>query len=236
MHSIKYLILSIFLFKCFFSFAQSNDVFIWFDNQVGIENTALYNGVEFKNIYNLLNNKHRFFETSDFVIGDVSYDNQTYFNVLLRYDLFGDQLIVQLKTSHSTNEILLLNEKISEFRIDNSFFEALNERTEENIPLTGFYQILTQNENFKLYKKNRKRRSSTHRNNTVYYEFNESNPEYILQTRDGFFRIARMRNLTSKFPQYRKELNNFKWNSKAFESNDSMLIAAINRLNLLLKK
>jgi len=56
----------------------------WFDNQVGIENTDLYNGIRYKELYRVKNGKHKFFQSSNFIKGKIVYKNQTYYNIELK--------------------------------------------------------------------------------------------------------------------------------------------------------
>jgi hypothetical protein len=214
--------------------AQPKEIYTWFDDEVGLENSVLYNGVEFINLYNPINNKHRFFKTSTFSNGEVTYNDQTFYNVSLRYDLFEDHLIVKIENQKGRNQILLLKEKIERFRIGETQFEKIGENEINNAISSGFYELLTENDFFKLYKWNRKELDKGIKNDAVYYEFNEIKPVYIVKTNSEFFEVKRKRDLTKKYPEFKSELSNFRWSSKNFEKNDNQLILAINRLGQLL--
>lgn len=234
MTTLKYCTFKFILFFSLIVQAQSNEVYSWFDNQIKIENTALYNGVEFISTHTILNNKHRFFETDAFQTGDIVYDGQKYYNVPLRYDVYDDQLIVKIGNLQSINEVMLLKEKVTGFRMGLAYFEKLDSKKSGSLFSSGFYQLLTENENFKLYKKNHKKINRRLRDGRVFYEFNELNPEYVVQTKDGFFVLKRMRDLTSRYPNFRNELSGFRLTNKDYKSNDRTLIAALNRLNTLI--
>lgn len=177
---------------------------------------------------------HRFYETDAYRTGDVKYNNQMYFNIPLRYDLYEDQLIVKIENSRGTNEILLLKEQVESFRIGSAHFEKLEAAKIGNNITAGYYQVLTENENFKLYKKMHKRINQRIRDRRVLYEFNSSKPEYVVQTQDSFFELNRMRDLTSRYPEHRNELSNFRLTSRDYKSNDRALVSAITRLNTLI--
>lgn len=236
MIKVKYFFLKILLLNGICLFAQSSEVYTWFDNEIGLENSSLYNGIEFINLYNPINNKHRFFEAQTFSNGNVSYDKQEFYNVALKYDLFEDQLIVKIENPKGTNQILLLKDKIENFEIEKKYFEYLKETKFKNDFSPGFYQLLTENENFKLYKRNRKKIDKGIKNNAVYYEFKEVKPIYVVKSENKYFEVKRKRDLTKRYPDLKKELSNFRWNSKNFKKNDSQLILAINKLGQVLEK
>jgi hypothetical protein len=164
----------------------------------------------------------------------VTYNDQTFYNVSLRYDLFEDHLIVKIENQKGRNQILLLKEKIERFRIGETQFEKIGENEINNAISSGFYELLTENDFFKLYKWNRKELDKGIKNDAVYYEFNEIKPVYIVKTNSEFFEVKRKRDLTKKYPEFKSELSNFRWSSKNFEKNDNQLILAINRLGQLL--
>ncbi len=231
---IKYILFIIIMLNGLNLLAQPKEIYTWFDDEVGLENSVLYNGVEFINLYNPINNKHRFFKTSTFSNGEVTYNDQTFYNVSLRYDLFEDHLIVKIENQKGRNQILLLKEKIERFRIGETQFEKIGENEINNAISSGFYELLTENDFFKLYKWNRKELDKGIKNDAVYYEFNEIKPVYIVKTNSEFFEVKRKRDLTKKYPEFKSELSNFRWSSKNFEKNDNQLILAINRLGQLL--
>lgn len=234
MNDLRYFTFKFILFSFLGVTAQSNDVFVWYDSQVSKENTALYNGTEFINTFNLIDDKHRFFETSDFTTGDVEYNNQKYFNASLRYDLYNDEIIVKIETAQGIQELLLLKEKVNNFRLGVIYFEKLDDSAAGKTFSPGYYQLLTENSDFKLYKKNHKKISRKIKNKTIFYSFIELNPQYVLKTNDGYHNITRMRDLSVIYPIFRNELSNFKLTSKDYKYNDRVVINAVNRLNILL--
>ena len=55
----------------------------WFDNQLNRYNTSLFNGLEYIELYRTINERHKFFENSDFQDGSIFYDGQFYNQVLI---------------------------------------------------------------------------------------------------------------------------------------------------------
>ena len=215
--------------------AQEKGLLDWFDAQLGIENLGLYNGPEFLNIYKLEDNAHQFLETKDFRLGNVTYDDQTYTNVLLVYDLYEDQLITRVQNQNgTTNQFLLLKEKVRCFSIDNRQFINFTNPRGSRDNSSGFYELLSANNVIKLYKKHRKRMSKVLKNSSVSYKFFEQKPEYFISIDRGIYPIKTRKDLMVLFPDHKKELSNYKWTSKNFNYNDAQLIAAINQLEQLL--
>ena len=217
--------------------AQEKDLLDWFDSQLGIENLGLYNGPEFLNVYTVEDNAHQFFKTKDFRLGSVTYDGEIYTNVRLVYDIYEDQLIIRVQNQNgTTNQFLLLKEKVRRFSIDDRYFVNIIDPGEARDKSSGFYEILVLNNIVKLYKKHRKKVSKVLRNSSVSYKFFEQKPEYFISIDRGIYPIKTRKDLMALFPDYKKELSNYKWTSKNFNYNDTQLMAAINQLEQLLSQ
>lgn len=226
-----------FLIKSVVLFAQEKSTYVWFDKQIGLENTGLFNGIEFTETYNLLDKDHRFFETEAFNSGSIRYDNQNYYDINLKYDLYRDQLIVRLESKNDgMNQIVLLNEKIESFKIGNTFFEKLTNYKVHNNLSQNFYEVLADNQAIKLYKKNHKRLKKFIKNNAVYYRFIEEKPEYLILTDKKLHKINKRRDLVSIFPEFKKDILKYKWTSKDFDENDTQVTLAIKMLGQALSQ
>jgi hypothetical protein len=98
--------------------------------------TSLYNG----GLYvppRQTNDQHPFFESYDWVTGDVIFDSQLYENVPLLYDITSDRLITE--NYYNATEITLMEEKLSRFTIGDHTFVKLDHKT---LPKAGFYELL----------------------------------------------------------------------------------------------
>jgi len=45
---------------------ENKDAYVWFDNAIGVENSCLYVGKEYKENYKFKDNKHKFFDFNGF--------------------------------------------------------------------------------------------------------------------------------------------------------------------------
>lgn len=215
--------------------AQQKVIYSWFDKEVGVENTGLFNGIEFIDPFNILDQKHRFFETDEYTKGTLNYDGQNYYDIDLKYDVYEDQLVAKLTTKNGEiNQILLLNAKINSFKLGNISFEKLSGREASNNLSQDFHQLLVENEHFRLFKRNHKKLKKFITNNSVYYKFIEVKPEYFIISNDKLFNISKKRDLISLYPQLKRKISKYKWSSRNFDENDRQLISAIQTLGQIL--
>jgi hypothetical protein len=103
------------------------------------DQSNLYNGSEYV-APSRTNEQHAFFESDDWMIGNVNYDGQRYEGIPLMYDLTADVLVTEL---YNSNQIYLVSEKVKSFTLGKYMFERLDdENYDKTIPQTGFYQVL----------------------------------------------------------------------------------------------
>ncbi len=115
--------------------------YVWFDNIIGQTNSGIFKGLGYVNEYRVVNDRHQFFISTDFKSGSVTYDDQTYFDVPLRYDVYLDDLLL-LNDELSDKPIMLFDKrKVSEFNIGEDSFEFISSRT-SNEQISGFFEVL----------------------------------------------------------------------------------------------
>ena len=105
--------------------ADQRDYYNWFDEQVGIENTGIFNGIRYKELYRIKDGKHKFYKSPEYQTANIWYDDQPYYDIPLKYDLFEDQLIISLQTDSGSSIIQLLKEEVTGFQLDNKQFVHL---------------------------------------------------------------------------------------------------------------
>ncbi len=211
----RYFVLFLLLnFSINFTFSQSktslkND-YLWFDKQIGIENTGLFNGLRYEEKYRMENNNHKFYKTSEFMDGDIIYDDQPYYNIKMKYDLFEDQIIVNLITNSGDNILKLLNSKLGDFNLNGSEFIKLSNKItiNSNEELNGIYEILSKNSNLILYKKNKKKARKIINKEYLYYTFKSDN-QYYCFTNENYYLIHSKKDWIKIFPKQKKEIQSF---------------------------
>lgn len=217
---------------------ETENYYLWFDEQVGIENTGLNNGIRYKELYRIKDGKHKFYRTSSFIKGDIIYDEQPYYNIDLKYDLFEDQIIINLQTKNGNSLFQLIKDLISIITIDNKNFVNLYTRQIKNSSnsISGFHEILVSNNTIILYKKHKKIRNKQFEK-IVYSKFKSKN-EYYFFTEGEYYLIKSKGEISKIFPDYRKEINSFINNNRVLlNSNyDLFLIQLSQRLTNLKTK
>lgn len=195
--------------------STQRDYYNWFDSEVGIENTGLFNGIRYRELYRVKDNKHKFFQSPEFLTGDLSYDGQPYYDIPMKYDLFEDELIIELKAQSGTSILRLLKEEVDAFEIDGHRFRHLRNtkvyRSNDNID--GFYEVLSETGSIRLFKKHLKIRKKVLEDKMVLNEFRKDDGYFI--EHDGlYYPISNKNDLIRAFPESKKQINDFYSGSK----------------------
>lgn len=145
--------------RCLFSLSiQDTKTFFSDSNEQDTlkENQNLYSGKVWKNMYRRINGD-QFLFTNYFLPGTVSTYGKTYKNVLIRYDIFSDEIMIPV----DREEIVQLNkEMIDSFSItfenkEYYFSKIYNDRLNEIKGAQGFFNVLYRHESaiYVKYKK-----------------------------------------------------------------------------------
>lgn len=229
-------ILAIFFIN-FFSFSQSAippEVYSEFDKNSGIENSLLFRGIEYVETDRMINEKHKFFKTKMFEKGTLSYNGETFYDVPLKYNIYNDLLLVNLQQGTRNFIFQLISDKVNNFIIDNHQFRYL--RAINKTEITGFYEILNEEGDFKIYKKHLQNSREIRDKNVSYMEFISEDSKYVYQFNKEFFELNNRSELIKNFPVYKNEIKNFyKENREQFRKNPDVFMASLAReMNLLI--
>ncbi len=186
------------------------DYYNWFDTQTGIENTGLFNGVRYKELYRIKNGKHKFYERSDFFVSQLVYDGQPYYDVNLKYDLYEDQMIAEIQAESGSSILKLIKDLVESFRIEEKTFVHLKgtEVYKSKEQIDGFYEILKEGQSLFLYKKHSKIINKVLDNSAILYEFKSDNKYYVFHN-DLFYPVSNKNDLIKIFPERKKQINEF---------------------------
>ena len=99
-----------------------------FDQEVGVANTALYQGVVYTEKYRTINGNTQYYKTRDFLKGSVCYEGQCYYDLNLKYDVYEDQVLLKLIGKAGGGTVQLFKDKIESFQINGSDFVKLEEK------------------------------------------------------------------------------------------------------------
>lgn len=116
----------------------------------------LYSGPEYVEYDGRLNEGHPFLLSSSFVKGTIVYDNVSYENVPLKYDLVSNRFV--LNDATGTFKLSPDYEKISSFTLGDHFFVKIP-RDSSHVLLSGnqFYEVLLNGRSLTLLKKDTKK-------------------------------------------------------------------------------
>ena len=193
----------------FFGYSQTSEepYYNWFDSLVSIQNAGLYSGVEYIDTDRATAEAHKFFQTPKFVKGDVVFQNQTYYNVSLKYNVFDDRLIVKLSNQSSETALAPIKAFTSGFHLGFHQFVLVNDAQAVASGNTGYYELLQENNHFRLLKKYNKSRITKFDTGRSFFEFKDARADYLLHYKGGYYSVNSKRELTKLFPQFKKEIN-----------------------------
>ena len=194
-------------FLSFWQTRAQNNVFEAYDNIVSLENTGLYNGTEFKDLYLYTDGSYRYFELFNFTEGSIVYNKQYYSKVFFKYDLLEDLVITSSDDNLSIFSVKLIPENISSFSIYGHDFVRLPDTNLSEVG-NGFFEEAYQGDSFSLYIKHRKRMKDKIVNNVVQYRFTENN-FYVFQYKNEYHSIFSIKDLKKNFPEYKEQINTF---------------------------
>ena len=183
------------------------DFYNWFDDKVNRFNTGLFNGLEYIEQYRTINNRYKFFKSSEFQTGSIVYDGQFYDKVLLKYDLNTDELLFNVGYNYPYPTLILFKSKVKSFKLGESDFVHIA-MGEGNNQMSGFYELLLVGDPITLLKKNKKKRFKRIKGNTVYYEFGQDD-EYFIKLKGEYHEIKTKKDINRLMPDKKEFIDNY---------------------------
>ena len=196
------------LLLAFSSLQAQSSIDEHFDQTVGKENLPLNNGVFYYNLYKT-NNTNQYYYTNKYLVGNIVYEDQFYNNVNLKYDIYKDILIFKPYGESENFGIELINDKVSQFSINNKKFINLSNITKDSIKgIKGYYEENFVSERISFYIKHKKGTKTFIQNQAVYNDFEVEN-EFLLLINNDYNQIKNKKDVVTLFTQYKNEINNF---------------------------
>lgn len=212
--------------NCFSQNDQKKNIYNYFDSIVDISNTVLAHGSKFESTYRKIKSKsHNYYLHDEFSAGEVTYVNEPFFDVQLKYDIVDDALISFINSKNQNFTIVLKKNLVTDFKIYNTYFI--------NAPIYGFLEVINQTNSISLYKKHYKEKSKKLNQNFSYYSF-EKREKYIISFKGVFHIITDKNDIIKVFPSHKDFINDFFKNQKYLLKNDyqsfiSKLILDLNK-------
>ncbi len=208
----KTLIFCVFLVN-FYCFSQNNyNYLIQTDKLISNENLPFHKGLYFYDEWerdsNENNNRYFSFQNEK---GNLEYNNQTYPNLFLKYDLVNDNILF-FPTKDARTGILLVKETISAFSLNEKKFIKTNDY--------GFVQVLIDKNQTKLLLKSEKRNSDKIKNDKLVTQF-YLKTSYFVEKYNNIYEIKGKSSLTKLFPSKKTEIANYYKDNKELLSKNS---------------
>jgi len=221
---LKLQVLILFLLLCSFltSAQQTNtkrESLTFFDDIVGIENTKLYNGNRYYNIYKITEDNHNFFFTPEYIKGEVVYDNESFYNIDLKYDALKDVLVSKLDDKKSFVNLELIKNKVKSFIINEHKFINVDAFIGNNKALNGFAELIASNNNYTFLIKRKKEVRERIKGSKIVHLFNEANL-YFLYLNGELHKIKSYKSLRKQFPDYEKAIKTYYESNKLLVKNN----------------
>ncbi len=198
-------------------FSQNKNLVKLNDSLVGNENLAYYNGVAYYNKYqNTSRNTSQFLENK-YNKGILQYNNQTYYDVNMKYDVFEDLLLFK-PTSQLAIETSFITAQVDYFTIKNRKFKKLETIT-DSIKNVGYFEENEINEKSTLYIKHKKTEKVDSRSDNLSYVFYDYKIYYLFYN-NKLEEISSKNSIIHLFPNLKKEIKKFyKENQNLKETN-----------------
>ena len=189
--------------------SQTNDdiiVYNWFDKNLGLESLDFKNGLAHLNFDKTATNQNRYL-TDEFKKGSINYNEQIYFDLFLKYDIYSDELVLRPYDEANTTKINLIKDNIKSFIIGNEKFTNLKELN-TSIFKGGYYEEVLIKNNITLYIKyyKEKKKSTKDEINLIDYV---PKYEFILFKENKYNLISKKKEIITLFPDNKRKINDF---------------------------
>ncbi len=187
----------------------SNEIaaYNWFDKNLGVEALDFENGPAHLNFDRTISNHNRYYISEDFKRGSIRYNDQDYFDLLLNYDTYNDELVVKPYGESNTTKINLIKNNVSSFKIGTENF--VNLKTLNSSPFRkGYYEEVLVGNNMILYIKYYKEKKKNNKEEVDLIEFIPKH-EFILLKENKFQPINDKKEILAVFPNSKRKINDF---------------------------
>ncbi len=198
-----------------------------YDREIG-RNSFLFTGKVYFDKYNAVK-EHPFFIDDYWELGSLVFEGQPFDSVYLMYEIYGDLLLGEYFNSQGAlAPIKLHSESISSFSLFGHKFVRLEPDTLENIK-EGFYDVLFDGNQTKLYSFRRKEIVKANEINSVAETFVEKDKYYI--HKDGhYYQVRKKHSVLKVLEDRKKELKKFmRSNMLYFNQNPEAILVEVVR-------
>lgn len=214
MHQKKYssLLISFIFLLGYPTFGQSSPTYEkQFDEVFGKENLGINNGPLYSRDYpNVVEGKDKYFLNNEFSLGTVTYEDQSYSDVLLKYDLYDDLLIYNPPNAPTSIGVALIFEKVDSFHLHEKKFVNITKTpvVKDNNKLAGYWQLVEISPTLSLYIKHKKNQNKVIKDRTVYYSY-EVGYTFLVVDESGYQMLSSKNDLNKLFEGQASKIDAF---------------------------
>jgi len=179
--------------------------YIFFDAIIGVENTDLHYGKVYQEQHRNKSKKTKFFPVTGFNLGAVVFNDLPYFNVPLKYNVYDDELLMQVDKKWGGDVLQLYKNQVYSFKIDGHSFIRINASNLKK----GFYEVALKKQNISLYIKHKKSIKQRLDSKLVFYEFDDQERQYFLFYKNTYYVLEKVSDLFAIFSKYETEIKHF---------------------------
>ncbi|KFF07040.1 hypothetical protein [Flavobacterium reichenbachii] len=233
-----YFIILFGLFLNIFSIHSQNNseaaTYNWLDRNLGVESLDFRNGPAHFNFDRTVDNQNRYYISNDFRNGSITYNNQNYYDLYLKYDIYADELILRPYTDSNNMQINLIKDNVGSFKLGNQKFVNL-----KNLSSTfkgGYYDETLNGDKSILYIKYFKEKNNTLKDNVFLIEY-RLKYEFLLLKENTFTLINDKKEIIKLYPDKKRKINDFYFMNRDLKKDDpglfmKNLMKYINNINL----
>jgi len=202
---------------------SKGDLYNQFDAVIGVENTSLYNGIAYNEFHEIDSDQNKFLFSNGMRSGEIVYDGETYYNILMNYNIYDDVVLVKLNTNLVNHTFQLISEKIERFKITNSKFVRIEGNSEENID-SGIYEVLITDRNTEitLLKKHKlKEKVNLDKGKVSVYTYKKKDSEFILKKSGELYLLKDRKDFREIFPKRKNHISRFYRDYRSLRRSDS---------------
>lgn len=156
-----------------------------------------------------------YFGDNGLEFGTLIYDGVTFRNIAIQYDLYTQQVVVQLESKNNTQLVILDSDKVSDFSINN--YKFVNIRM-DSVMNSGIYQLAYKGPNSSLFVKRTMDKYEEFSVQEITLDFRPKNEYYI--TNDlGSFHVNTKRSLMKAYNNSSGLLSILRENNIRFSKN-----------------
>ncbi|MBE7638850.1 hypothetical protein GUB10_00765 [Salegentibacter sp. BLCTC] len=224
----------VFLYSTFSQAYSKEKIYAWHDQNLEVQNTRLFQGIEYVETDRVINDLHKFFETNEFQKGSITYGGQTYYDIPLKYNIYNDVLLVNLQQNLKNYIFQLIDNKVEQFKINETRFRYL--KSSENSDIEGFYEVINEEGAFKVFKKHLKSRMEKRDKQIAYSEFKSVGSNYIFQFKNKYFELNNSKDLLTELQLHKNKIKSFyrKYRRQRRNSPDVFMKNLANEINTLI--